>query len=51
MSFDDVIAHATTAIGVLLTSSDMKAGDPNLILQVYCLAFVVGMKYGESRAK
>jgi hypothetical protein len=50
MSFDDITQHALQALTVLLSSNELDPNDPSTLVQIYVLGFVVGTKYGESRA-
>lgn len=47
---DALVKHATEGIAVLLSTNGLSPADPNSLVQLYCLGFVVGMKYGENRA-
>jgi len=52
---EQLVEHATSVIAsyLLATEDDDRPSptDPITWVRVYCMAFVVGMKYGESRAE
>lgn len=50
MTSPELVAHAVRAIAVLANAGQLNMHDPNMITQLYCLGFVVGMKYGQSRS-
>ena len=47
-----LLLHATTAVKTIIDSraTDLKSSDFSQIVQIYCLGFVVGTKYGERLA-
>jgi hypothetical protein len=50
MSIDRLTNHAAAAIKAYLESNDQAdPTNPLTWIQVYCMAFVVGMRYGEAR--
>ena len=57
-SFDTVVGlqseqltkHAIQAVAAYLAQTELKELQPDSLIHVYTLGFVVGMKYGEGRA-
>jgi hypothetical protein len=46
---DQLTEHAMKAITAFLSSDEVDPQNPITWVRLYCMAFVVGMKYGESR--
>lgn len=49
ISSERLSAHALEAIGQLTGDRTASPLDPNFWVQLYCLGFVIGCKYGETR--
>jgi hypothetical protein len=50
---DELTAHAMEAITVFLAQGQVsaKGQDPGVLLEIYTLGFVIGVKFGEKRAR
>lgn len=49
LTADQMVSHATEAVGALLKTTAASPADPQTMIQLYCMAFVIGVKYGERR--
>jgi hypothetical protein len=45
------VKHAVEGVACMLANSGQQPFDPEALIQLYSLGFVVGMKYGEKRAQ
>ena len=51
VSLEDLTKHAAQAVASLATDPGLMRGDVEALVQLYCMGFVVGSKYGEQRAE
>jgi len=46
---EELSKHAVEAIAMITKGEHMEVKDPTILVQIYCMGFVIGTKYGEKR--
>lgn len=48
---EELTKHAVEAIAMITAGEQMEVKNPAILVQIYCMGFVIGTKYGESKQK